>query len=952
MDVDAVRAALSAPVLAPPIARALALPAPAVEAALVLLAEGAQPAFVAAYRADRVDGMAVRDLERVQAAAVRAVAFEFQREQLRQELRDRQKLEPVLDAMVKAAEHALDLDDVRVLLRKRKRGPAAKARGLGLAPLADALFKVGTTGPLSDPKVLDLRRGARSHGPKGKAAREARSEGEAHEISPQQGEDHGAAPEIEAHEGEAHEGEAHEVEAVESEETAAQTEGDAPAADTEAASAETEVPAADAEASHEAEDEVEDAPAASAPVDPFAWAQTRIGEALPTIDDVLAQARTICAERIAEWPPLRLALRHAVLEHGVVVARIPEEKKSEKAARFAKYANKPEGCAKISSPTLLAIHRGERENVLAVDIEVDEAIVESVGREILAIAPGPAGDQVALALAEAWQYSLGRAVRSGVRRALKERSDRDAVGAYAEALRPLLLAPALGAVRVLGIDPGFAPGCRVVAIDAGGAVLEDDTIFPLQPKLQAPQSKARIAELVQKHEIAAVAIADAGGGRDVERLVREALAGDEDAPRIPVVLVDSEMVALLAAARTTKEELGEHAPLRRAVAVARRVQDPLGEMVKVDPRKLGLGQYQHEVDQEELRASLDQVVASCVCEVGVDVNRASLDVLAKVPGLSHAISRALVAFGDENGPILTRAQLFDVPGFAGKTFEQAAGFLRIPGGEQPLDDTAIHPERYPLVTQIARDLGVTVGDLLGHPELVDRIDTERYLGNPSVSGEPLGPRVMLGILDQLRHPGKDPRPPFVSIAFDPQLRSFADLTVGMELDGVITRIANFGAFVDVGLAHEGLAHISELSHTFTASPADVVHIGQVVRGRVIEIDAERKRFSLSLRALQPKPERPERPAAEARRRPQQPRDEGERRREDRPRQDRRAGERTGGGEGRRDRPQGDRGGPPPSGGPRGRGAPARGRGREEERETRTLNFNLDLSALMDRVSKG
>jgi uncharacterized protein len=290
-----------------------------------------------------------------------------------------------------------------------------------------------------------------------------------------------------------------------------------------------------------------------------------------------------------------------------------------------------------------------------------------------------------------------------------------------------------------------------------------------------------------------------------------------------------------------------------------------------------------------------------------------------------------------------------VPGFAGKTIEQAAGFLRIPGGEQPLDDTAIHPERYPLVTQIARDLGVTVGDLLGHPELVDRIDSEKYLGNPSVSGEPLGPRVMLGILDQLRHPGKDPRPPFVSVAFDPQLRSFADLTIGMELDGVITRIANFGAFVDVGLAHEGLAHISELSHTFTASPADVVHIGQVVRGRVIEIDAERKRFSLSLRALQPKPERAERPA-EPRRKPQQ----GEGRRDDRARSDRRGGERDRDRGERRDRGQGERAGAPPAGRGRG-GPPARGRGREEERgekRERTLNFNLDLSALMDRVGKG
>lgn len=925
MDVEAVRAALSAPVLAPPIARALGLPPHAVEAALVLLAEGAQPAFVAAHRADRVDGLPVRDLERIQAAAVRAVAFEFQRETLRQELRDRQRVEPILDEMVRAAEHALDLDDVRVLLRKRKRGPAAKARGLGLGPLADALFRAGTTGPLSDPRILDLRRGP-SRGPKRAAAPAESSDASAVESDA-----------IDAAADTSSEAESHDAPTVES--------GESTPAEAEAAAPET-----DEHGSADEPEEAEDAPAASAPLDPFAWAQSRVGEALPSVDDVLGHARTICAERISEWPPLRLALRQALLEHGRVVARIPDEKR-EKAARFTKFANKPEGCGQISSPTLLAIHRGERENVLALEIEAPDGLVEQVGRDVLAIAEGPAGEEIIRALAEAWQFSLGRAVRSGVRRALKERSDRDAVGAYAEALRPLLLAPALGPVRVLGIDPGFAPGCRVAAIEVDGAVLEHDAVFPLQPKLQAPQAKARLVELLTTHAIAAVAIADAGGGRDVERLVRETLAQTEGLGHIPVVMVDSEMVALLAASRSTKDELGEEAPLRRAVAVARRLQDPLAELVKVDPRKLGLGQFQHEVDQEELRATLDQVVSSCVCEVGVDVNRASIDVLAKVPGLSHAISRALVSFRAAHEGVRTRSQLFDVPGFAGKTFEQSAGFLRILGGEQPLDATAIHPERYPLITQIARDLGVTVHDLLGHPEIVDRIDNERYMGNPSVSGEPLGPRVMLGILEQLRHPGRDPRPPFVSVAFDPQLRAMADLSVGMELDGVITRIANFGAFVDVGLPHEGLVHISELSHTFTASPADVVHIGQAVRGRVIEIDPERKRFSLSLRALLPKPERPDRPA-EARRKPK---DDGGPRRDDRPRQrtdgdrrpDRGGGDNRGG-----DRPGGGRQpGRGPGGGP-GRGGPRdRDRDQPEKRE-RTLNFNLDLSALMDRVGKG
>ncbi|MBK8237557.1 MAG: helix-hairpin-helix domain-containing protein [Deltaproteobacteria bacterium] len=658
---------------------------------------------------------------------------------------------------------------------------------------------------------------------------------------------------------------------------------------------------------------------------------------------MLAGARTIAAERIAEWPTLRMRLRQLLLERGRLVVHIADDKR-EKAARWAKFADKPEPCASIPAHTLLSLHRGEREGVLSIDIEIDPAEIEACCREVLGILDNDAGGQVLDAAAEAWHFSLGKAVRNGVRRALKERADRDAIAAYADALRPLLFAPALGAVPVMGIDPGFAPGCRVAVVDANGGVLEHDTVFPLQPKQQVPQTKARLVELIEAHGVAAIAIADAGGARELERLVRETLAGTETHQALPVVFVDSDVIALLAAARSTKDELREEPPLRRAVAVARRVQDPLRELVKIDARKLGLGQFQHEVDQEELRGALEQAATSAVCAVGVDVNTASADLLARVAGLSHASSRALVAHREAKGPLRSRSALFEVPGIAGKSFEQGAGFLRVHGGEQPLDVTAIHPERYPLVTQMARDLGLTVPELLADPALVDRIDRTRYLGHASVAGEPLGPLAQDALLAELRAPGVDGRPPFESVAFDPKLRSFGDLAVGMELEGVITRIANFGAFVDVGLSNEGLVHISELSHGFTASPADVVHIGQVVKGRVIEIDAERKRFSLSLRALLPKPERPERrddrrPGKPPRREgdAERPRGDGERRGRD----DRRGGDRD-----RDDKRQrgGGGGGGPKRGGPR--------RDEAEPKRERTLNFHLDLSALMDRVGKG
>ncbi|MBX7082813.1 MAG: S1 RNA-binding domain-containing protein [Nannocystaceae bacterium] len=1002
MDLDAVRAALSAPVLAGPISRSLGLSAQAVEAALVLLAEGAQPAFVALHRPDRAGGLTARELERVQAAAVRAAAFAFQRESLRQELRERDALHPQLDEILRAATHPLELDDVRVLLRKRKRGPAAKARGLGLAPLADVLLQHGTTGPLSDPSLAELRRTRRvgddaSEAPAApgtgkrkrrrrrrgnKAAAEGAAAGEGtagsehgeHEHGEHEHEhgehEHGEHGEHEHEHGEhgEHEHGEHEHGEHEHDEHGhdehghdehehGHEHGEHGEHEHAAAAHEQAHDAAPAEA--EPEDEApEEAPSEAVLQDPFAWAASRVGESMPTLDDVLAHTRTIVAERIAEWPTLRTRLRAALRELGRLSVRAVPERR-EKAARWSKYLDKSEVCANVGGHTLLSLHRGEREGALVVEVDLDEDAAMAIGREVLGIREGdPAGEQIALALAEAWQHSLGKAVRAGARRMMKEHADREAIAAYADALRPMLLAPALGAVPVLGLDPGFAPGCRAAVVDGAGTVLEHDTLYPLQPKQQLPQTKARLAELIAAHHVAAIAIADAGGGRELERIVRDTVRELPGHEAMPIVLVDSDVVALLAASRSSKDELREESPLRRAVEVARRVQDPLLELIKVDPRKLGLGQFQHEVDQEELRGALEQATSSCVCELGVDVNTANAELLARVPGLSHASARALVAFRDAKGGLRTRSQLFEVPGIAGKSFEQGAAFLRIHGGEQPLDATAIHPERYPLVTQIARDLGMTVPELLADPSALDRLGDEgmqRYLGSPSVSGEPLGPVALAVLQAELRAPGRDPRPPFESVAFDPKLRSFADLAVGMELEGVITRIANFGAFVDVGLPHEGLVHISELSHGFTASPGDVVHIGQVVKGRVIEIDAERKRFSLSLRALLPKPERLARPERGGRRDGERTGDRdrgtdrgGERRggggKPDRRRDDERAAE-GGRGQGRRDDRRDDR---------RDRGGPKRGGRRQDEAEpkNRTLNFHLDLSALVDRVGKG
>ncbi len=804
MDPQAVSAALAPSALAPRIAKALGLPREPVEMALGLLAEGAQPAFVARYRRERTRGLGLADLERIQAQAARSAAFEFQRQELIEDVTRRGGDREVLLEHLRRAEHPLDLDDVRAALRKRKRGPAAKARAAGLEVLALALWRDGSTGPLAGPQPGDAAAG------------------------------------------------------------------------------------------------------------PAALAEGSLCEGYATVPEALAGARTIAAEQIADFPPLRAALRRLLLEHAKLRSRVVPEKK-DKAGRHARFFEWSEPCRSVAPPTVLALHRAEREGCVEVDLDVGPARVRATITEILGIDPErPCGRELLQAGDEAWDHGLGKAVRAGVRRLIKDRADRAAIREYCEVLRPLLMAPPLGRHPVLAIDPGFQNGCRMVVLDADGIRIADDTVYPLQPKLQAPQAKARLAELCQAHGVRAIVVGNGGGGRDVERLCRELVRENEELGTVAVTSIDSDAAGLYASSRAAKGELKDgDVPLRRAVAMGRRVQDPLFELSKIDPRKLGLGQYQHEVDQEELRTALEQVVASCIAEVTVDLNRATGDQLARVPGISQALSKAVVSFREQNGPFRARARLLDIPGFPGKSFEQGAGFLRVVDGEHPLDASRIHPERYAQVTEMARDLGVTVADLIGNEELIGKIDREKYLGKPGVSGEPLGKETFELMLAELAAPGRDPRPEFTTVDFHPGLEKFEDLEVGMELEGIVTHLAGFGAFVDVGIAQEGLVHVSELSHGFVQSPLEAVHVGQKVRGRVIEIAPERKRFSLSLKALQPRPERPPKPRAEGK-------------------------------PGRKKRP----------------GKDAKGRPRDKERDKgkrpseRTLGFRMDLSELAERLEKG
>jgi uncharacterized protein len=981
-------AALTPEALGPGIARSLGLSEKAVIAALTLLATGSQPAFVARFRSERVRQLGIRDLERIQARAAQAVAFEFRRQQVWQELSAKGPPSARTQALLASAATGPDLDDLRGR-RGRKKGPGAAARGLGLAPLADALWARGR-------RLEELHGDAPPEGHDDAAHDEAGHDEEPSAREPS------ASARVEAPMSAARDRVAPEFvttddlvttadelvtttddivvtsdelvttpdvvvnghdatppsEADPADEATPDTDSDTSDADASTSASEPAAPAIDPAERARAHRAAAAAVAAMGPdATPAELAAPFVGPQVPDVEAALAGARTILADRISGDPMLRRRLRNLTLGEGRLVASVADGKK-DKGGRWAKLAERPEPIAKAGVGIVLALHRGEREGAIHLRVEVPEAEVLTVAEDQLSIAPeGPHAEELVAAVRQSWEGPLGRAVIGGARKLLKQRIDRKAIAEYCDTLRPLLLAPAFGKRPVLGIDPGHQPGCRLAVVGADGTVLASDTVFPLTPKLQAPQAKARIAELLREHEVAAIAVTNAGGGRDVERLCREAMREAEPPLQAVITSVDADSAALYASSRQGKEELPEaDAALRRAVSAARRLQDPLLELTKVDPRKLGLGQYQHEVEQEELRGALEQVVTSCVNEVSVDANTAPVDRLARVCGLSVALAKAVVAFREQNGPFRTRAQLLDVPGLAGKAFEQSAGFLRVYDGDHPLDRSAIHPERYGQVTEMARDLGVTVADLVGNAELVDKIDREKWIGKPGTSGEPLGAPTFDALVAELREPGKDPRPPFQLVEFDPGLASFEDLKVGMDLPGVVTHMAGFGAFVDVGLSQEALVHVSELSHGFISSPFEAVHVGQRVRGRVIEIDPERKRFSLSLRALMP---RPERPATEGR---------GKRRKKGDapPREGKESVVREGGGRERgdrdRDRDRGDRGDRDrdrdrdqgkPRGGKGGRGPRDRGADRDKrpQKQDRVLEFRMDLSSLADLLDK-
>jgi len=563
---------------------------------------------------------------------------------------------------------------------------------------------------------------------------------------------------------------------------------------------------------------------------------------LPDVASALSGARDICAERLAEDAELRKYLREAYFEHG----NIQVAKRSEfegKPTKFDMYAKYEEPVAKVPSHRFLAIRRGESEEVLYARVLLDfEPHLPYVRGRIPVQSSSPWKPELERVVTEAIERHLATQVAAQVRVELKLRSEQDAINVFAQNLRELLLAAPFGTHVVLGIDPGQRTGCKCAAVDATGRLLEHDTFYLVQGDAAVARAKEILLRLCRTHKVVAVAIGNGTHGRETELFVRTVLA-ENALGNVLSVSVSESGASVYSASDVAREEFPDlDLTVRGAVSIARRLQDPLAELVKVDPKSIGVGQYQHDVPEGALGKKLDEVVESCVNQVGVELNTASALLLSRVAGIGPSLAKRIVLHRNEHGPFASRSSLLAVSGVGPKTFEQAAGFLRISGAENPLDSSAVHPERYALVERMAQDLGVPLRSVIGSSALLRKLDLQRY------KSADVGEFTLKDILAELDKPGRDPRRSFEPPKFRDDVRELGDLKVDMQLEGVVTNITAFGAFVDVGVHQDGLVHISELSDRFVKDPHAVVKVGDKLSVRVLSVDLERKRISLSAKS--------------------------------------------------------------------------------------------------------
>lgn len=559
-------------------------------------------------------------------------------------------------------------------------------------------------------------------------------------------------------------------------------------------------------------------------------------------EDALKGARDILAEQISEDERSRNLMRNQFQRQAIIQSKVVKGKETEEAsAKYRDYFDFCEPLKKCSSHRLLALRRGESEGVLKVTIfPEDEDMCNERLQRLFVRANNECAHQVEEALTDAYKRLLKPAIETEFAALSKEKADEEAIRVFAENLRQLLLAPPLGQKRVMGIDPGFRTGCKVVCLDAQGALLHNEAIYPHPPKSEYAQAARKIVKLVEQYKIEAIAIGNGTASRETEQFVTSQRYDRE----VQVFVVSEDGASIYSASKTAREEFPDYdVTVRGAVSIGRRLMDPLAELVKIDAKSIGVGQYQHDVDQTKLKASLDQTVESCVNLVGVNVNTASKHLLTYVSGLGPTLAQNIVDYRTENGPFESRRQLLKVPRMGAKAYEQCAGFLRIPQAKNPLDNSAVHPESYPIVEQMAKDLNCTVADLIKDKELRSKINLKKYVTDT------VGLPTLTDILQELDKPGRDPRQKIQVFEFDKNVRTLDDLQEGMELPGIVTNITNFGCFVDIGIKENGLVHVSQLADRFVSNPADVVRIHQHVRVKVMSIDHERKRIQLTMKGL-------------------------------------------------------------------------------------------------------
>ena len=574
---------------------------------------------------------------------------------------------------------------------------------------------------------------------------------------------------------------------------------------------------------------------------PQVAARRFVKDGVADVDAALKGAQDIIAEMVSENEQSRNQMRLAFRREAVITSRVVKAKAdTDEAAKYSDYFDFSEPLRRCSSHRLLAMRRGESEGILRVSIGADDDDCVARLKRQHVRGHGPCSRLVEEAVEDAYKRLLRPSIETEFAALSKEKADDEAITVFAENLRQLLLAAPLGQKRVMGIDPGFRTGCKVVCLDAQGNLLHHEAIFPHPPVNHRMQATVHVEQMVEDYGIEAIAIGNGTASRETSEFVKDL----NFKHKVQTFVVSEDGASVYSASKTAREEFpDEDVTVRGAVSIGRRLMDPLAELVKIDPKSIGVGQYQHDVDQGKLKHSLDLTVESCVNSVGVNLNTASQHLLTYVSGLGPTLAKNIVEYRREHGAFTSRAQLKKVPRLGPSAYEQCAGFLRIPGAKNPLDNSAVHPESYPIVAQMAKDCQCTVDELIADKQKRQAIDIRRY-----VSGD-VGMPTLTDIMSELEKPGRDPREQIEEFEFDPNVTSIDDLVEGMVLPGIVTNITNFGAFVDIGVHQDGLVHISQLANRYVKDPNDVVHLHQHVKVRVKEIDYRRNRIALSMKHI-------------------------------------------------------------------------------------------------------